>query len=442
MFKHFKLIPLCAALAIAGISHTATAQTKAAPVTSDQLLQRMEAMAAELQSLRGELSQLKAAQTQTAATAQHANDTAVQAKTAVADVSGPGLRAEPATMFSGYGEINYNRPTRKTSDSQIDVRRIVLGVQHRFSENTKFVGEFEFEHAVTSATDRGEVAVEQAYIEHQIRPNLAAKAGLFLIPVGLLNENHEPTAFYGVERNFIETAIIPSTWREAGVQLVGSTEGGFTWNAGVSTGFDLTKWDSQSGDGKESPLGSIHQEGQLAKAKDLAVFGAVNWRGVPGLQVGGSVFSGGAGHGQLAGAKPRITVYDIHARWTPGKWDMSAVYARATISNTGRLNVLYAGDSTPIPANFDGGYVQAAYNIWSQGDYKLTPFARIERFNTAKTYAGFPAGLSRSADGYERVATLGANFQIAPGVVVKTDYQRFSVNKDANRFNVGLGYAF
>lgn len=441
MKKPFTLIPLCAALVLSGVASAAMAQTKAS-TTSEQLLQRMEAMAAELQSLRGELSQLKSAQTQTDETAKKASDSAAQAQTAVAQVTGPGLRASPATVLTGYGEINYNRPTHKAANTQLDVRRVVLGVQHRFSENTKFVGEFEFEHAVTSKDDNGEVAIEQAYIEHQLRPNLALKTGLFLIPAGLINENHEPSAYYGVERNFVETAIIPSTWREAGIQLVGTTEGGITWNAGISTGFDLTKWDAQSGDGKESPLGSIHQEGQLAKSKDLAVFGAVNWRGVPGLLVGASVFSGGAGHGQLAGVKPRVTVVDMHARWTPGKWDLAAVYARATISDTAKLNVLYAGDPTPIPSSFDGGYVQAAYHLWSHGDYKLTPFARLERFNTAKGYAGFPAGLGRASDAYERVATVGATFQMAPGVVVKTDYQRFTVNKDANRFNVGLGYSF
>ena len=79
---------------------------------------------------------------------------------------------------------------------------------------------------VASADDPGEVEVEQAYVEHQLGPVWALRAGLFLMPVGLLNENHEPTAYYGVERNFVETAIIPTTWREGGVQMVGSFDNG------------------------------------------------------------------------------------------------------------------------------------------------------------------------------------------------------------------------
>lgn len=445
MTSTFKLLPLCTALFLAGASTATLAQKAAASaVSTEQLLQRMEAMAAEMRALRAEVTQLKSAQTQTEVTAQQASQTAALAQTAVAEVAatGSGLKLGSATVLTGYGEILYNRPTKSNKDAQLDVRRVVLGVQHRFNESTKFVGEFEWEHAVTSATDRGESAIEQAYIEHQIRPNLAVKAGLFLIPAGLINENHEPSAFYGVERNFVETAIIPSTWREAGAQFVGTTDKGITWNAGISTGFDLTKWDSSGADGKLSPLASTHQEGQFAKAKDLSFFGAVNWRGVLGLQLGGSVFSGGAGQAQLAGSKPRVTIWDVHARWTPGKWDFAALYARGNISDTSKLNVIYAGDPTPIPAAFDGGYVQAAYNIWSKSDYKLTPFARYERFNTAKSYAAFPAGLGRAVDPYERVATVGANFQIAPGVVVKADYQTFSVKKDANRLNLGLGYSF
>ncbi len=125
------------------------------------------------------------------------------------------------------------------------------------------------------------------------------------MPFGLLNENHEPTAYYGVFRNFVETAIIPSTWREGGIQIVGNYDNGLTAQAGITTGFDLNKWDATSTEGAESPLGSIHQELQLANARDLSLFGALNWRGVPGLLLGGAAFTGGATHGQAVGKLSR-----------------------------------------------------------------------------------------------------------------------------------------
>ena len=261
------------------------------------------------------------------------------------------------------------------------------------------------------------------------------------MPVGLLNENHEPTAFYGVERNFVETAIIPSTWREGGVQLIGGFDNGLTVQGGLTTSFDLTKWDATSADGKTSPLGSIHQEMSLAKGHDLAVFGAVHWRGVPGLLLGGSLFTGKATQGQ-ATVSGRVTLWDAHARWSPGRWDLSALYTRGAISNTAALNAPLVGNPTLIPASFDGTYFQSAYKLWSDEDYALTPFARVEQYNTARSYADLGPGLTPSAGRSERVVTLGANFQVSQGIVVKADYQRFRQKAELNRINLGLGWSF
>ena len=418
---------LTASLALA--AGAAQAQT----ATEADLARRLDLLATELTAVKAQLAQLQ--QAQAAAALAPAPPPVVQPATPAAAAAGP------ATVITSYGELNYNRPTARGRDAQADVRRFVLGVQHRFDDKTKLVTELEVEHAVTSASDAGEVAVEQAYVERQITPSLALRAGLFLMPVGLLNENHEPTAFYGVERNFVETAIIPSTWREGGVQWVGTLDNGLTLQGGLSTSFNLGKWDAESGAGKASPLGSVHQELALAKSHDLASFGAVNWRGVPGLLLGGSLFTGQATQGQVAD-KARITLWDLHARWTPGRWDLSALYTRATVSNTAALNATLVGKPTLIPKSFDGRYVQGAYRLWASGDHVLSPFLRWEQFNTASSYADLGPGLTPEAARGERVLTLGANLQVAQGVVVKADYQRFRESSDLNRVNLGLGWSF
>jgi hypothetical protein len=417
-------------------SFAARAQTP----TEAELARRLEQLAAEVAALKAQLATL---QQQRAAAAQApapapAPTTAAPAPTAPsADATGP---AGPATTLGGYAELNYNRPTRQTQNTQADVRRFVLGAQHRFDSKTKIVTELEVEHAVSSADDAGEVEVEQAYVEHTLNQTWALRGGLFLMPLGLLNEYHEPTAYYGVERNFVETAIIPSTWREGGVQVVGVFDNGLTSQFGLSTGFNVTKWDATSSEGTESPLGAIHQELSQAKARDIAVFGALNWRGIPGLLLGGGAFSGGATHGQ--GPSARVTLWDLHARWQPGRWDLSALYTRGTISNTAVLNTPLVGNPTLIPKTFDGAYVQAAYKVWQRADYALSPFVRWEQFNTAKGYADLGPGLTPDALPNERVWTAGANFQLTPGVVVKADLQRFKHNKDNNRVNLGLGWSF
>jgi len=420
---------LCLSLALGFAS--AHAQTP----TEQALAQRLEQLASELSKVRAELDQMRQ---QRAADAAKPAPAVAAAVVSAEPVSTP---SQPATVITGYAELNYNRPSNDSKNAQADVRRAVLGYQHRFDEKTKIVTEIEIEHAVSSAGDKGEVEIEQAYVEHQFHPNWAVRGGLFLIPMGLLNENHEPTAYYGVERNFVETAIIPSTWREGGFQLVGQLDSGWTLQGGVSTGFDLNKWDATSSDGRTSPLGAVHQEMQLARSGDLSLFAAANWRGIPGLQLGGGVFSGKATQKQVA-TESRVTLWDLHARWTPGAWDLSALYTRGTISNTAALNLPLVGGASLIPSSFDGGYVQAAYKLWEQGSYVLKPFARWETYNTARSYADLGAGLTPAASGSERVVTVGANFEFAPGVVFKADVQRFDLNKDLNRFNLGLGWSF
>lgn len=431
----------------------------AAMAQETDLAKRVEQLAAELEKVKAELAAQKA---QAAAAPAPAPAPAAPAAPIVRAAGAPlqvpsnapapiaAMTATPAsamsqdTVLTGYGEVNYNHPVRNASGSQTDVRRAVIGFQHRFDEKTKLVSEFEWEHAIASAEDKGEAEVEQLYVEREFAGGLRAKAGLFLMPVGLLNQNHEPTAYYGVERNFVETRIIPTTWREAGVGLTGEFGEGFTWDAGLTTGFDLTKWDPASDEGRESPLGSIHQEGQLAKSRDLALHGALNWRGYPGLLVGGSVFTGKAGHATAGfpAQGARVTLWDLHTRYTPGAWDLSALWAYGRITDTNALNATFVGNPTLVPSSFAGWYLQAAYKLWQKNDFTLSPFARFESFNTARSYSALPAGLGIPSAGYERVATVGANLLVGQGVVLKADYQKFRDDKSQDRVNLGVGFSY
>ncbi|MGA7181510.1 MAG: porin [Thiobacillaceae bacterium] len=414
---------------------------------------RIDKLEAQVQALTTQLKQVNS-KTEAIANQQEAAASAPVSATVGASAAGTPAPAEAAgsaygnTTIYGYGEINYTHP-RDLSQAQADLRRAVFGFGHRFDEDSRFMSEFEFEHAVTSASDRGEAEVEQFYIDHRLAQNVNLKAGLFLMPFGLLNESHEPTTFYGVERNFVETAIIPTTWREGGVGIYGSTDFGLAWDAGVTTGFDLAKWDpSSTSDCRQSPLGCVHQELQLAKAKDLSVYGALNWRGTPGLVVGASLFTGGAGQGQGTAFAPvdgaRVTLWDTHARWTPDRWDLSAVYAKGTISGTADFNQLNDYVPTPIPSDFYGWYTQAAYRLWESGNRSLSPFVRYERYNTASAYTGLPStqSLSDTPAGTETVGTVGFNYQLNPNVVFKADYQTFHVDSSRDRFDLGLGLTF
>ena len=407
-------------------------QTK--ETTETKLLNRLEQLAAELDLVKAELKQMK--QKQDAAPVPVV---ALVAPSVAASVAPPS-----PTQLTAYGEINYSRPRGDSSATQADVARFVLGFQHRFDAKTKVVAELEVEHAVTSSTDKGEVAVEQVYVEHRLSDTFGARAGLFLIPLGLINQNHEPHTFYGVNRPNVETSIIPSTLREAGVQLFGEHDNGVSWSTGITTGFDLTKWDPLNAEGVESPLRTLHQEGQIAKSKDLSFFAAADWRGVPGLRIGAGFTTGKAGHGTkgFAATNARSTLADVHAQWTPGAWDFAAVYARGTISGAGALNTTFAGAPYLVPKSFDGWYGQAAYKQRLSGDYVLSPFVRYERVNTGRSFDGVVAGLNVNAYDTESILTYGFNFNIAPTVVLKADYQKYKIVKDSDRLNLGLGFSF
>jgi len=432
------VLTLCAALAPA--AHGEDADLKA----------QVEALRAELVALKDEVRRMHA-ESAAAAPAAPA-PAAVATSPAGAATPLPAATMPPAgagsTALWGYGQIGYNRPTAHADEAQADLTRAVIGFNHAFDDATRVYGEIEWEHAIASADDAGEVEVEQLYLEHALAPDYGVRAGLMLVPLGMLNEHHEPTNFYGVERNFVETAIIPTTWREGAIALYGSTDTGVSWNVGAGTAPDLGAWDPTADEGRASPLGSIHQELQLAKAHDVSLFGALNWQGIPGLLVGGGAFTAKIAQGapDFPADKARLVLGEAHVRWQPGSFDFSALYARGTISDTQALNLTFLGQPTPVPKAFWGGYAQGAWRALEWGQSSLVPFARYEEFNTGAAYASQPESLGSMPLPTEKVWTTGVNYYLNPNVVFKVDYQHFNNDDPAlgygNRFDLGIGYQF
>lgn len=351
--------------------------------------------------------------------------------------------ASDATSLFGYGEFNYNRFRDPERTSRADLRRFVFGIGHRFNERLSFMSEVEVEHAIVSRDDEGELEMEQAYLNYQFRDALNVKAGLFLIPLGILNETHEPPTYYGVERNEVETRIIPTTWRELGVGVHGLVGGSLRYDIGVTTGFDAGKIDDPS-----TGVRSGHQEGQLANAHDLAAYGALNYRR-PGLLVGGGVFTGNTGqNGQtnpfLRGASARLTLWDVHAKYSVAGFDLQALYAAGRLGDADRVSdavIANGGAPFAVPEQLKGWYAQAAYHVWRKGDFDLAPFVRFERFEI-RQHEDAANGLFQDPNNLERVRTVGFNFYVHPQVVIKSDIQRYSADRSRDRLNIGLGYMF
>ncbi len=379
-------------------------------------------------------------------------DSKTQAK-AIHDLQSKSENQTPSdTTIGGYGEIAYNRYGSDNSRSIVDLKRFVLMFGHRFNDKLSFNSEVEWEHAVSSADDKGEAEIEQAYLNYQMGHGLNLKAGLFLMPFGFLNQSHEPPVFFGVERNEVETRIIPSTWREGGIGLYGDTDIGLDWDVGITTGFDVAKFDDSG-----APLRAIHQELQFAKANDPAFYGALNYRGVPGLIIGDAIFTGNAGQGNadfkadstqpdFSGINGRVTLWDMHTRYQNKGWDLQALYAHGSIANADQLdsvidayNTANSKSNALVPSSFYGWFVQAAYTVFEKGDHSITPFVRYERFDTQST---MPSSFSADSVNADKVATFGFSYKPHQQVVVKMDFQKFMQHSDNNRFNIGLGYMF
>ena len=351
--------------------------------------------------------------------------------------------ANGGTNVVGYGEMAYSK-FRESGNAIADLTRFVFGFNHRFDERLTFHSEVEIEHAVVSADDHGEVEVEQAWVNYKLNDGVNFKGGLFLIPIGILNETHEPPTYYGVMRNQVETRIIPTTWRELGVGTHGIFGEGFRYDVGVTTSFDSGKLDDSL-----TGIRSAHQEGQEANARNLAVYGALNYR-LPGLLIGGGVFSGdtgqnGASNPALQGVAARFTIWDIHAQYRIAGLDLQGLYTAGTLGDADKVTAaLFAADPATAfaaPKSMKGWYAQAAYHVYKKGNFDVAPFVRYERIDIRQ--AEDPAnGLLQDPRNNERIKTVGVNFWVHPQVVLKADVQRYETDKTQDAYRLGLGFMF
>lgn len=352
--------------------------------------------------------------------------------------------------IGGYGEALYeNFASRRDDgsaagqDDRLDLLRAVLYFGYKFESGIVFNSEIEYEHATTGegAEEKGEVSVEFAYLDFPLGKTWGARAGQILVPMGFLNELHEPPIFLGARRPDVERFIIPTTWREVGAGLYGE-HGPIAWRAYVQAGLDASGFSAGG-------IRDGRQGGSQSKAEDLALTGRVDWTIIPGLLAGASGHAGNAGQGLEAGSgrsiKARTTLYDVHADWKARGWQARALYARGRITDAAALNgALGLAGAASIGTQQRGWYVEAGYDVLSIGpesDASLIPYLRYERYDAQDEV---PEGFARDPALRVRVGTLGLAFKPIPGVVIKADYQDYKndARTGLDRFNLALGYLF
>ena len=365
-----------------------------------------------IQQQQREIEALKRGQQETAEKAQAAVEVAEQSQQSTTAAAS---WAEN-TQIGGYGEMHYNN---LDSGNEIDFHRFVLFFGHQFSDQLRFFSEVEIEHVIASSDDedKGEVEVEQAYVEYDLTPNQHAKAGLFLLPVGILNETHEPTTFYGVERNPVETRIIPTTWWAGGVGVNGEIVPGWSYDFAVHEGLNTSAADDYA-------VRSGRQKTSEADANDLASTARVKWTGVPGVELAASIqYQQDITQGNDPDAGD-AWLYEAHADIQRGPYGLRALYARWDLDGDG---------PKAIGANEqEGFYVEPSYKFTP----KLGVFGRYSQWDNQ-------AG-GNGSNTEKKQYNAGVNFWPHPDVVVKADVQQQDNDgaKNDNGYNLGIGYQF
>src|SRR5262249_59927733 len=87
---------------------------------------------------------------------------------------------ETRLPVAGYMDAHFNKNAGEPG--RADFHRFVLLFGHSFSERIKFWSELEVEHALVEGggEEKGEVAVEQAYLDFLVKPWLNFRAGMML----------------------------------------------------------------------------------------------------------------------------------------------------------------------------------------------------------------------------------------------------------------------
>jgi len=344
------------------------------------------------------------------------------------------------TSIGGYGELHYNNLEDQNdtiggddSRERTDYHRYVLYVGHEFTDDIRFFSEFEIEHSLAGDGAPGEVEIEQAWVELDLRDQHRLRAGLDILPIGIINMTHEPNTFFGVERNRVEAEIIPATWWEAGLGINGEVAPGWNYDLVLHTGLSVP---TAGGSAFRPRSGRL----KVAEAdfQDLAMTGRIRYTGMPGLEVGIS----GQYQADVTGTDDD---YDIDAVLFEGHVDyrhnsglgLRALYARWDYGDDNGLDpAIYNAD------NLAGWYVEPSYRF-NIGTYRWGDMGVFARYSSWDERNGIS-----SAFRYEEFEQLvvGLNWWPHHNVVFKFDYQwedaDAPVDTIRDGFNLGVGYQF
>lgn len=349
-------------------------------------------------------------------------------------------QTENATL-GGYGELHFNDVIYDENNPQtpgeLDFHRFILYVGYNFNDWISFRSELELEHTLIEPGEGGEVALEQAYVDLRIQRSFGVRAGLLLVPVGIINPVHEPPTFNGVERPNVERYIIPTTWRESGIGIYGESGEGLSYELYAMAGLDASEIGSAG-------IRGARQKGFESSTDNFAVTGRLEYQPTLNLKLGMSYFFSDLSTDFEEGSALNGTTFhmgELHAQYQNQGFQARALGVYSLITKIDQLNATYgngAGESQ------FGAYLELGYDLLRLGnldtEQQLILFGRGEVYNTQLTTVGFTANPETELYEY----TGGFTYKPSPRVAFKADYQilQSAGIKNVHQLNLGVGYNF
>ncbi|MEO5989688.1 MAG: hypothetical protein ABIU54_12850 [Candidatus Eisenbacteria bacterium] len=364
----------------------------------------------------------------------------------------------------GYGEMLLESFDRQREDGeltgrapQLDLYRVVFYLGHKFSDELLFNSELEWEHSGVfdeasvevdpssgqgAAELSGESTIEFAYLDWSRHRAFGVRVGKVLVPMGLVNEQHEPPVYLGARRPDVERILVPSTWGANGVGVYGEVANGFEYRAYVLEGLDA------NGLSAASTIRGGRQSGSSSATTHPAFAARLDWRGTAGLVLGASGYTADTWQDAQPTARrlsPRVSMLDLHARWQWRGLQTAGLWVQGTLTDAGALSDARGlAGSARLGERFSGGYLEAAYDVLPTVHpgtrYAFLPYVRFESYDTQDSV---PGG-SESPANERTVLTVGAAFKPHPNVVIKADRQQRSNDADTetDQWNMAVGWMF
>jgi len=435
-----RALEIAAACLVLVGSALAQGDAQAAKPSADELQRRLAAVEQELATLRAQGEAAAAREKDAEARYQSLLEEIDALKTA----GGPSQRAAAwydRITLGGYGEIHYNS-LEQPDQKQIDIARFVAYLGYRFNDWIQLHSEVEIEGSLVAPDGTGELSIEQLHFDFLLDRHFNVRAGRFLVPLGIINQTHEPTTFNGVERPDFETFVIPTTWVSDGAGCFGDVSDRLKYQVYVGSSLDGSKFDPVTG------IREGRQEG-VAGLGQAALMGRLDYSPVQSsaqnLRLGASFFGGGVNNGPNGvnpGIDADLEVYSADFQYSVADFDFRGVYAFEKINGAESIG-------NNVASEIDGYYLESAYHFWPD-DWKAGRLERSDaivfvRYDDVDTQKSVPPGVAKDPRGHRTVWTSGLSFFPTDDLVIKTDYQVYDDDTAqglSNRFNVGLGFRF